>query len=251
MISASLFPANYNNPFWETHYFDFIRINNRSFKPNSIKVDTSVSFDTARGIYTGFFYEFGSGINFSKYLGFSNKIRLGENIPKIRIAELDSEFMPFSFLKLFIDYKYRDFYKYRIGEHNLIANSEIIINPIKYFSISFFHGADFRFVDLNIYDNKSAYGQDWISSIFFLWKIQIMVHPAFVYSVGFSLGNTDDFEIFSLNYWQFELVNYFHLPKNFSIFANGGFAYAGSLPFAGIINRFWFRIGLRYEIKIH
>ena len=67
--------------------------------------------------------------------------------------------------------------------------------------------------------------------------------------MGFSLGNYDRYVVYTANYWQVEFHNYFHLPKGFSIFIDGGFSFAGALAFAGIINRGWGKIGLRYGLK--
>ena len=249
-ITSFSYAVSYKNPFWKGDLFNLVRIKNR-FRPINIELIGSVSFDSIRAVYTGLFYELKSGIDFSDYLGLSNAIRLGENYPKFKILDLGSYFRPLSFFQFEFDYKYRDFSKYRIGEHDLLLRSEIPINPVKYVLVSLKVGVNFRFVDLDIYDYGNEYKKDWLNSIFFLWQLKLVFHPVFMYSFGFSLSNMDEYEVFSINYWQFEMINYFHLPEKISLFVNGGFAYAGSFPFAGIINRFWVRAGIRYEIKIH
>jgi hypothetical protein len=243
--------AVYKNSFWTDDFYNFIRISNSKIRSEKVIINFSIPFDAVKGVYFGAFYESRAELILTKYIGFNNFVKLGENIPYFKSIDTGMTFYPLSFFKFYFDYLYRDFTRYKIGEHNLMIKTEAIINTSKYFYISLFLGFNFRFVDLNIYDNKTVYKRDWLFNSFLLWKFNTMFHPVYLYSFGFSLGNIDDFEIFSINYWQIDIINYFHLPKGFSIYADGGFGFAGSFVFAGSINRFWVRLGVRYEINIH
>jgi hypothetical protein len=245
------YSVTYDNPQWDENYSKVVKIDGQKFAPEKLSIDFNILFDAVKGIYIGGFYELKGELTFAQYLIFEAKLRLGENIPKFKTFDIGTSFYPLTFFRFYLDYMYRDYSKYKIGEHNIMLNAEWIVNTSKYYKLSIFTGANLRFVDLNIDDYKTEYKTDWLFDSFLLWQIKIMVHPVFFYSVGLSIGDMDEFEVFSFNYWEFNLINYFHLPKGISIFADGGFAYAGSLPLAGIINRFWVRTGFRYEIKFN
>ncbi|OHD14761.1 MAG: hypothetical protein A2086_07040 [Spirochaetes bacterium GWD1_27_9] len=248
-IISNLFSL-YKNPFWNDSKINNIFRINKSLKPIKIHLDNFLVFDYIKGVNSGLYYEFDYGISFSNFLFFNTRLKLGEYIPKFKLINFGTSFYPLSFLKLNANYYYRDFSKYKIGEHSLITDIELIFRINKIFSFTLRQGGNFRFVDLNIFDIGTVYKKDFLFNISFLWQIKAMFYPVFLYSFGISIGNFDDFDINTVNYWQINFINYFHLPKKLSIFLDGGFGFAGSLPFAGVLNRFFIRIGLNYEIKV-
>lgn len=239
----------YENIFWEDHFKQIFRFDDSRVFPSKIVAKSSLTYDHFFDLSKGLYYEISEDLYIIKAFSINSKLRFGENIPKLNVIDAGFEFFPLTFFKFTANYRFRDFSKYKVGEHNIIVNMEFLINLIKYFHFSLYSGLDFRFTDLNIYDTRTVFKRDWTFYIYIIGKLRFMFHPLFFYSFGFSLGNIDEFQIFSHNYVQFEMENYFHLPEGFSVFLNGGFAYAGFLPGAGNIDRFWIRTGLRYEVK--
>ncbi len=243
-----IFP--YLNPFWEKE--DKIVYKLHKFIPNTIIFNFSNTLDKTRGITPlGLYYEYSATANFSGALFLNTKFSLGENVPSLKTFDTGIYYRPIKFLGFYTDYKFRNFAIYQIAEHNLVMYVDLLFNFIKYFSATAEVGFDLRFVDLNINDSLTVYKKDWLFYASFKWKNIFMLHPMYLFSVGISIGNISDFELYSFNYWQVEFINYIHLPKGFSIFINGGFGYSGSLPGAGIINKGWVTLGGRYEIKTH
>jgi hypothetical protein len=251
LLNFPSFSAGYKNHFWNSDYHNYVRISNENFRPKKVIINLSTPFDAVKGIYFGVFYESSVELMLTKYLDLGFKTSHGPNIPYLKTIDAGFSFRPLSFLKFYFDYRYRDFSKYKIGENNILVNTEAILNTMKYFYISQFFGVNMRFVDLDIRDTGTVYKRDWLFASFFIWKFYFLFNPVYLYSFGFSIGNIDEYEIFSINYWQIDIVNYFHLPAGFSIYVDGGFGFAGSFVIAGMLNRFWVRLGFRYEIDIH
>lgn len=244
-VSINIF--TYENPYWNIQNKLIYRIND--FIPDSVNLNFSNTYDKTRGWSLNFLYEHTVKINFSNSVFFYNKLNLVDNIPKLKSFDFGSFYRPFKFAAIDVDYKFRNFMQYKIAEHDLVIKLVFIFDYIKYLNINIETGFAFRFVDVNIFDNKTVYKKDWLFNASFKWKILCLFHPFFFYSFGIALGNIPEYDLYTFNYWQLEIFAYFHLPKNFSIFLNSGFGYAGSLPFAGIISKVWFRIGASYEIK--
>ncbi len=240
---------SYNNPFWEKKDKHIYKIH--KFIPNYLIFNASTTFDKTRGIYLGLFYELTCLLNFSDSLMIYSKLCLGENIPSNKITDFGTYYRPLKYLSFDIEYKFRNFSQYKIAEHCILLKMNGMLNFIKYLTATITIGFNLRFVDLNILDYKTTYKKDWLFNSSFIWKILIMIHPMYIFSSGISIGNIPDYEIYSFNYWQVEFINYIHISRELSVFLNGGFGFAGSLPMAGIINKGWIRLGVRYEIKTY
>lgn len=237
----------YKNPFW-VKKDKILKIKNVRLK--SIILNSSFSYDFINGVRNSIFYEFGFINNFSDYIFINLNLRVGENFFFLKLLSIKNEFNLLSFLSITFSYMQRPFLQYNIMEHNIVFFITEIIPSPKFYKIYFSQGINFRFIDLNIYDLKTKYRIDWLFYYFILWEINIIINPIYFYSFGFNLSNFNNFDTFSQNYWQFEIINYFHFSSRISCYLNSGAGFSGSFPFAGIINRFWVRMGLRYEIKI-
>ncbi|MCK4796128.1 MAG: hypothetical protein KAT05_02035 [Spirochaetes bacterium] len=257
IIIFSVFPSSsfeFHNPFWDNgiRYKKFDRINSFLLTKPQFIANFSLPIDYANGIYFGIFYQIDGQVRLSKLFNFKNTIKLGVNTPSINSISFSWLSYPIPYLCIFTNYKFRDFSQYYITEHNLsfviIGLFDFKLMP-KWIEIELLSGINLRFIDLDIRENRAIYKQDWLLEIFMLWQFKILFHPAFVYSIGISIGNYDEFVVYTANYWQVELYNYFHIIKGFSLFLNAGFSYVGSLPMAGNINRAWGEIGVRYEFK--
>ena len=237
----------YTNPFWIKDN-KIVKISN--IKLNSIIINSSLSYDFINGIRNGLFYELNGSFNISNYIFLSSYLILGENIPLLKSFATKNEFNFFSFLAIGFSYILKPFFQYNITEHNIIIFIKEIVPKSKFYRIEFIQGLNFRLLDLDIRDFGIEYRKDFLFNYFFLWSIKFLINPLYFYSIGFEIANFNYSEIFSQNYWHFEIQNYFHLPKKFSLYLNGGGGFSGSFPFAGMLNRFWIRVGVRYEIKV-
>lgn len=237
----------YKNPFWIKES-KIIKI--KVVKLNSIEINSNISYDFINGIRNGFFYELKTNLNLSNYIFLNTGLRLGENIPFLKSFIIKGEFHPLSFLLISLSYRLKTFFEEKILENNIVFFIKEIIFFSKFYKIEFIQGLNLKFIDLNTIDYGIEYRKDFLFHYFFIWGIKIVFNPLFFYSFGIDVSNFSDFEIFSQNYWQFEIINYFHLPYKISLYLNGGCGFSGSFPFAANINRFWIKFGVLYEIKI-
>jgi len=243
----SNYGLSYKNPFW-IKSDKVVKIKN--FKLNSIILYSNISYDFINGIRNGIFYELNFSFDFSNYFFINSNLRLGENVPLLKVVNIKLDFNPLSVFAFSLSYRLKSFYDERILEHNIIFLTKEIINTSKFYKMEFIQGFNFRFIDLDTIDYGIVYKRDFLFNYFILWGIKILFNPLYFYSVGIDISNFNDTEIFSQNYWQFEIINYFHLPYKISLYLNGGGGFSGSFPFAGILNRLFFTLGVRYEIKI-
>ncbi|HOV15758.1 MAG TPA: hypothetical protein PK771_15825, partial [Spirochaetota bacterium] len=248
LTSFSLNSQGYANPFWKDKTHKIVIIN-KNFHIDKLIFNHSINYINSNALEQRIYFDNETALYISNYLIFNNKFRWGYD--GLKILDFGLIFYPVSFFKIHLNYNGRLFNKYKTIEHNIILDTEIFYNEFKYIFIGTNAGFDFKFADLSIDNYNKVYNQNIVFNLVFFYKLYILFNPIFLYSIGFSLGNKNNFKIYSFNDIQIEFVNYFHLPKNISIFIKAGFGFAGGMPFAGYIDRFWIDSGLRYEINFN
>ncbi|HPO50961.1 MAG TPA: hypothetical protein PLO89_11595 [Spirochaetota bacterium] len=248
LFSLNYFSFSYENPFWSDSSNNIINISKNS-RPNKMVFESSFNYQYSMTMGDSFYFLNGSTINLLNFLSLNDKFKISYD--GLKTANLGLVFSPLTFFRINLNYNVRFFMNYNTIEHNILFDTELIFNRIKYFFAGATGGFDFRFSDLDLYEKNKIYNKNILFNLIFYFKIYFFVNPISFLSFGFSMGNKTESEVHSFNYLQFEFINYFHLPKNISIFINSGFGYAGSLPFAGVIERFWIHTGLRYEINFN
>jgi hypothetical protein len=252
--SINIHSEELKNPFWQNGvvHKPIPGINPFILTEPQFIADFSIPIDYADGIYFGAYYQFDSEIRFSRLFNFYATLKLGVNAPTLNSASISWVTYPIQYLKAFINYKIRNFSQYEIFEHNLSFGAEGFIDLKKmprWFDCAILGGLNIRFIDMDIRSFNIKYRSDWFLEMFIIFRFKFMFHPVYLYSVGFSIGNYDDYVVYTANYWQFEIYNYFHIIKGVSIFCNAGFSLSGAFPFAGVINRGWGELGVRYAFK--
>ncbi|HNZ26122.1 MAG TPA: hypothetical protein PLG34_01080 [Spirochaetota bacterium] len=240
----------YDNPNWEfgIRYKKLAGVSDYLFAPTSLDFRLESGFEYVDGMRFGFVYDTSIGIKLSKLFNFDFGLKHTRNGLEPDVFRAGWEMNPVFFMSVEIYYIYRDFNDFKIGESNIVVLTNFYVDLIKWVDFSIKTGAAFQFVDLNIFDQKITYKEDFLFQFFFLFDIEIAFNPAKFYTFAFRFGNRDDMEIFSSNYLQFEYKNRFYMPKNISFNFDIGYGVAGALPFAGYINKFWIKSGIGYEL---
>lgn len=238
--------SSYRNPFLNSDGNKIVLIG-KKIRPSKLILKVAINYINSRTLGSDILFETDSSLDFGSFLSFANRLRLDYN--GIKVFDAGISFIPLCFLKINVDYNIRPFREFKVIEHNIFLDIAAVFDRVKYFTIEFDTGFDFKFSDLDIGERNKKYKENWIFNMIFIWKISLLFNPLSFYSFGLSIGNRNSYEVFSFNYIEYEFVNYFHLPKNLSIFIKGSFAYAGAMPFAGIIDRFSIKSGLRYEVN--
>jgi hypothetical protein len=254
IIASDSYSYGFQNPFWENGVRYKLIPGKNPFLLTEPQIEGNFSFpiDYFDGIYFGVYYQFDAEIRFSKLFNFNSTLKLGINLPVLNSLSFSWLMYPIPYLKVEINYKFRNFSQYEIFEHNisfLVTGLFDFKRMPRWFDMEVLNGFNIRFIDLDIRTNYYKYRSDWLLEMFILFQMKFMFHPLFFYSVGFAFGNYDEYASYTANYWQLELLNYFHIVKGFSLYLNAGFSLSGSFPFAGVVNRGWGEIGARYGFK--
>lgn len=241
------------NPHWKrgAEYRKIGIINPYILARPQLITHASWQLDYVNGIYFGLYYNSDCELRLSRLFNFGVGLKVGETVPTLNTFNCSWNIYPFNYFKTTINYKMRDFSRYKIIEHNVsfVITGIFDFRPLpRWFQFEFLCGLNLKFIDYDITTHDSTYRNDWYLEIFNLFEIKFLFSPLPLYSFGISLGNYDGYAVYTANYWQVVIYNYIHLPKNFSIFMHGGFSLAGSFPFAANINRGWAELGVRYEI---
>lgn len=238
----------YKNPFWTNDFKKLNRLRIENFTLDYIRLSQSNIIFFKDLFFDGVYVEHKIQMSISKAFIFENTNLFEYNTGFNKVIKAGFTFYPLSFFKFSTEYLFCDFSNYNVFEHNLRFNFSLIYHGVYFVEITHKFGVNLRFVDLNIHNNNTLYNVDWLFFNYFMLQGTYMFHPVNFTSFGVSFGNIPENNTSSQNFWQLEIINYYHLPEHISVYMSGGFSLAGSLPFAGNINNYWFKIGGIYEI---
>lgn len=251
-FSATIFlnSLKFDNPNWDSgiKYKKLAGISDFLFAPTSVNFKLESGFEYADGMRFGFTYDTSIGLKLSKLFNFDFGLKHSRRGIEPDVFRAGWKMNPVFFMSVEIYYIYRDFNDFKVGESNIAILTDFYVDLIKWVEFRVKSGGVFQFVDLNIFDQKHQYKEDFLFQFFFLFDIEIAFHPVKFYTFAFRFGNRDDMDLFSSNYIQFEYKNRFYIPKKISFNIDIGYGVAGALPFAGYINKFWVRSGIGYEL---
>ncbi len=180
-------------------------------------------------------------LNFEQSFTFNTKSGLDT-------AGLTYHFQPIRFIRLSHSYVFKFYSQYRVAEHNFVNLLHLQVTHNKF--VHFFHSVGFslQIVDFDTTNFSSTYKNDWYFYFITLVDFTLRINPVKYYSIEFSLTNYDKNQIYSFNYVEFRIKNFFRLNSSTMIYFTISAGYTGSLPFAGILSVVKGTIGVKYAL---
>jgi hypothetical protein len=250
-----LYSLSFINPPLKKDFYPvkFPGISKFLFSPDRFKSQVTLSLDYIDATRFGLFLNLQADAQLSKLINFDTRLKIGSRRDTILLQSFYTSWYlhPARFFQFHTGYLFRNFLHYQIAEHQTVFFSVWMNHLFRRVHLDAILGLTIRMSDLDVRDPVKILHENFEVSVFPVWQLKLMIHPLSFYSAGLTLGNRDEYELFSLNYWQLELIQHFRLPHRFTLLIRGGFAYSGSLPFAGIINRGWIETGVNYALPLH
>ena len=167
------------------------------FVPKKISFKTSFSYLNSKALNDNLYFDNETNLVFANYFLVSNKFRFDKM--GLKAFQVDISFSPFDFMTIILGYSARPFSQYKTFEHNIILDTKLFYDKFKYLTFGIDSGLLFRFQDLDVYNNNKVYDNNLLFYAIFFYKIYILANPVKFYSVGLSIGNRNNFEIYSFN----------------------------------------------------
>lgn len=227
----------------------YLGINEYVFAPRNINFSYLFYYDYLDGIKNTPNFILSSEVKLSRLFNFSLSTFLkGEQFFFDRF-HFTWDLLLLKYLNFSLNYQFYNYASYKIHQHNLFIDSDVIFYLKQAAKIILSQGITFQFTDYNIFDQDYTFEQGWGFKAIFTWRITTIFYLGKYYSTGFELSNTHQDSVVSFGYIQLDYFHNFILPYNFELFANLGIGFSGSMSFAGVINRVWGGIGVKYKIN--